>query len=88
MTLKMYGSHKHLDLESATVRVRHSKIHARDCENCETAAGRIDRFERELKLAGKLSDQERQRLLEIADRCPVHRTLHGEVKVRTVIADT
>jgi uncharacterized OsmC-like protein/alpha-beta hydrolase superfamily lysophospholipase len=87
MTLKMYASHKKLDLESATVRVRHGKIHAHDCEDCESAEGRIDQFERELLLEGKLSDAERQRMLEIADRCPVHRTLHGEVKVRTVLGD-
>ena len=88
MTLKMYASHKKLDLASATVRVRHGKVHAKDCEDCESADGRIDRFERELVLEGNLSDAEQQRLLEIADRCPVHRTLHSEVKVRTALADT
>ncbi len=88
MTLKMYAAHKKLDLESATVRVRHGKIHAKDCEDCESAEGRIDQFERELLLEGTLSAAERQRMLEIADRCPVHRTLHGEVKVRTVLGDS
>ncbi len=88
MTLKMYASHKKLDLESATVRVRHGKIHAQDCEDCESAEGRIDQFERELSLAGTLTDEQRERMLEIADRCPVHRTLHGEVKVRTALADS
>ena len=88
MTLKMYASHKKLDLESATVRVRHGKIHASDCEDCESEEGRIDQFERELLLTGNLSDAERQRMLEIADRCPVHRTLHAEVKVRTALADS
>lgn len=87
MTLKMYASHKKLDLESATVRVRHGKIHAADCEDCESGEGRIDQFERELLLVGDLSEQQRQRLLEIADRCPVHRTLHTEVKVRTSLAN-
>jgi putative redox protein len=87
MTLKMYASHKNLDLESATVRVRHGKIHAKDCEDCESSDGRIDRFERELSLQGSLTDEQRQRLLGIADRCPVHRTLHSEVKVRTALAD-
>jgi putative redox protein len=86
MTLKMYASHKKLDLESATVRVRHGKIHASDCEDCESEEGRIDQFERQLVLTGNLSDAERQRMLEIADRCPVHRTLHAEVKVRTALA--
>ena len=88
MTLKMYASHKKLDLESATVRVRHGKIHAADCEDCESSEGRIDQFERELLLIGNLSEEQRRRMLEIADRCPVHRTLHSEVKVRTVLADT
>ncbi len=87
MTLKMYASHKKLDLESATVRVRHGKIHAKDCEDCESAEGRIDQFERELSLQGPLTDEQRERMLEIADRCPVHRTLHSEVKVRTALAD-
>jgi uncharacterized OsmC-like protein/fermentation-respiration switch protein FrsA (DUF1100 family) len=87
MTLKMYASHKKLDLESATVRVRHGKIHAQDCEDCESKEGRIDQFERELTLQGSLTDEQRQRLLEIADRCPVHRSLHSEVKVRTALAD-
>ena len=86
MTLKMYASHKKLDLESATVRVRHGKIHAEDCEDCESNEGRIDQFERELSLRGTLTEEQRQRLLEIADRCPVHRTLHGEVKVQTSLA--
>ncbi len=87
MTLKMYASHKKLDLESATVRVRHGKIHAADCRDCESTEGRIDRFERELLLVGNLSDEQRNRMLEIADRCPVHRTLHSEVEVRTALAD-
>ena len=65
------------------MRVRHGKLHAKDCEDCESAEGRIDQFERELVLEGKLTDAERRRMLEIADRCPVHRTLHAEVKVRT-----
>jgi putative redox protein len=88
MTLKMYASHKKLDLQAATVRVRHGKIHASDCEDCENKEGRIDQFERQLLLTGNLSDAERRRLLEIADRCPVHRTLHAEVKVRTALADS
>lgn len=86
MTLRMYAEHKGLDLESATVRVRHGKTHAADCEDCETEDGRIDEFRRELSFAGTLSDAERKRLVEIADRCPVHRTLHSEVKVRTRLA--
>ena len=87
MTLKMYATHKGLDLESATVRVQHGKIHAKDCADCETEGGKIDEFVRELSFEGDLTDEQLSRLVEIADRCPVHRTLHGEVKVRTRLAD-
>lgn len=87
MTLKMYASHKKLDLRSVTVRVTHGKIHAKDCADCETQNGKIDEFQRELTIDGDLSDEQRNRMLEIADRCPVHRTLHGEMKVRTRLVD-
>ena len=87
MTLKMYASFKKLDLETVRVRVSHDKIHATDCADCETADGKIDEFRREISVAGNLTDAERGRLLEIADRCPVHRTLHSEVKIRTSAAD-
>jgi len=83
MTLQMYARHKKLDLERATVRVEHGKIHAKDCEDCETTEGRIDEFVREITLEGDLDEDQRQRMLAIADKCPVHRTLHGEVKVRS-----
>ena len=86
MTLHMYAAHKKLDLESVTVRVKHGKIHAVDCEDCESDSGRIDEFQRSVSLQGALSDQQRQRMLEIADRCPVHRTLEGEIKVRSKLA--
>jgi uncharacterized OsmC-like protein len=65
------------------VRLRHDKIHAIDCENCETREGKIDRIDREIRLAGDLSDDQRKKLLEIADKCPVHRTLHSEIDIRT-----
>ena len=87
MTLMMYARHKGLPLETVSVRVRHDRIHARDCEDCETAVGRIDEFQRELRIEGELSDEQRQRMVEIADRCPVHRTLMGEIKVRTTLAE-
>ena len=70
-------------LEGVTVRLRHTKIHAADCADCETREGRVDRIEREIDLAGPLSAEQRQRLLEIAERCPVHRTLKSEVDIRT-----
>ena len=87
MTLGMYAARKKLNLGSSTVRVRHSKIHALECADCETTTGKIDEFQRELTLDGDLSTEERQRLLEIADMCPVHRALHNEVKVRTTLVD-
>ncbi len=87
MTLRMYADRKKLDLKSVSVSVTHAKIHATDCGDCESSSGRIDEFQRELTLEGELTDEQRQRLLEIADMCPVHRTLHGEVKVRTNLVD-
>jgi putative redox protein len=83
MTLRMYAERKKLDFRSATVGVTHDRVHADDCADCETSSGRIDEFRRVLTLEGDFTDEQRQRMLEIADRCPVHRTLHGEIKVRT-----
>jgi putative redox protein len=87
MTLRMYAARKGLDLRASTVKVRHAKIHAEDCADCETAKGKVDEFERELTVEGDLTQEQRQRLLEIADMCPVHRTLHSETKVRTKLKD-
>ena len=86
MTLQMYARHKKLELPSVSVAVRHDKVHASDCEDCETREGKVDEFRRELIFDNNLDDATRQRLLEIADKCPVHRTLHSEVKVRTEIS--
>lgn len=83
MTLQMYARRKQWPLQTAVVRLRHEKIHAKDCEHCEEKNGKIDRFERELELKGELSEEQRARLLEIAEKCPVHRTLHNEVLVET-----
>jgi len=87
MTLQMYARRKGLALESAGVSVRHAKIHAQDCEHCETQTGKIDRFDRVISMTGNLSAEERSRLLEIADRCPVHRTLTGEIDIQTVLRE-
>ena len=87
MTLKMYATHKKLALNSVSARVTHDKIHADDCSDCESTSGKIDEFRRVLSFDGELSDEQRTRLQEIADKCPVHRTLHGEVKVRTRLGD-
>jgi putative redox protein len=86
MTLRMYANHKRLDLAAAIVRVEHSKVHAEDCADCETAGGKIDEFRRTITLQGNLDQVQRDRMLEIADRCPVHRSLHGEIKVRSSLA--
>jgi len=83
MTLRLYADRKGIPLRHTTVRLRHDKIHAADCADCETKVGKIDRIERRLELAGPMDDAQRQRLLEIADKCPVHRTLEGEVRVET-----
>lgn len=86
MTLRMYAAHKKLDFESATVRVSHGRIHADDCVDCEQRDGQIHEFTRELLLEGDLTEAQRGRMLEIADRCPVHKTLHNEIRVRTRLA--
>src|SRR2546421_3434280 len=83
MTIRLYADLKKLPLEHVAVRLRHDKIHAVDCENCETKEGKIDRIDREVTLVGDLNPEQRAKLLEIADKCPVHRTLHSEVEVRT-----
>jgi uncharacterized OsmC-like protein/alpha-beta hydrolase superfamily lysophospholipase len=84
MTLRLYADHKKLPLERTSVTLSHAKIYAQDCAECETKEGKIDRIERVLTLTGELSDEQRARLLDIADKCPVHRTLTSEVNVRTV----
>ena len=86
MTIRMYAQRKGWALERVAVRLRHSKIHARDCAECETEQGRIDVIEREIELSGNIDETQRQRLLEIADKCPVHRTLTTETLVRTHLA--
>ena len=86
MTLRLYADHKEWPLERTTVRLSHEKIHATDCADCETREGKIDQIEREIELAGPLDAQQRQRLLEIAEKCPVHRTLHSEIKIRSRLA--
>lgn len=84
MTLRMYANRKKWPLESVEVRLKHSKIHAQDCEDCETKEGRVDLIERVVEIRGpELDADQRERLLEIADRCPVHRTLEGEIKIET-----
>ncbi len=83
MTVRMYADRKGWPLESVTVRLEHDRIHAKDCEECETESSRIDRIGLELDLEGPLDDEQRERLREIADKCPVHRTLDSEVLIET-----
>jgi uncharacterized OsmC-like protein/alpha-beta hydrolase superfamily lysophospholipase len=84
MTVRLYAEHKGLPLDQVSVTLSHQKIHAADCESCETKEGKIDRIERSIVFEGKLDDAQRKRLLEIADKCPVHRTLKSEIDIRTV----
>jgi uncharacterized OsmC-like protein len=84
MTLRLYAERKALPLERVTVRLNHSRIHAADCADCETKEGMLDRIERAITLRGTLDAEQRRRLLEIADKCPVHRTLTSEIDIRTV----
>lgn len=85
MTIRMYARRKKIPLEHVEVDVSHNKIHANDCDTCDTTTGKIDRFERKITLSGNINDKDRQRLLEIADRCPVHRTLESEINIATRI---
>ena len=82
MTLRMYADRKEWPLDEAIVHLSHDKIHAEDCEDCATEAGKVDRITREIDVRGDLTETQRERLLEIANKCPVHRTLHSEVEVQ------
>ena len=82
MTVGLYARKKKIPLENVTVSLWHSKVHASDCEECETREGRIDRIEVAVELTGSLTEEQRARLLEVAKMCPVHRTLTSEINVR------
>jgi putative redox protein len=83
MTMRMYADRKSLPLDRVTVTLKHSKIYAKDCEECETSEGMLDQIEREISIEGALDDEQRKKLMEIADKCPVHRTLHSEIRIVT-----
>jgi uncharacterized OsmC-like protein len=83
MTVSLYARRKQWPLEGVTVRLRHSRIHAADCGECETKDGRLDRIERDVELHGALTEEQRARLLDIASKCPVHKTLTSEIDIRT-----
>ncbi|PHQ72199.1 MAG: osmotically inducible protein C [Sneathiella sp.] len=83
MTVRMYADRKKWPLEQVAVRLSHKKIHAEDCAECEGATGKIDQIDKEIELKGDLTTEQKTRLLEIADRCPVHQTLHSHVQINT-----
>jgi putative redox protein len=87
MTLRMYVDRKDWPLEEARVHLSHEKVHATDCDHCEVEDGKIDRIQRHIELTGDLTPEQRERLLEIANKCPVHRTLHREIDVQSALRD-
>ncbi len=84
MTLRLYADRKKFPLTHTQVRLRHSRIYATDCAECETKEGMLDRIERIITLEGDLDAEQRARLMEIADKCPVHHTLKSEIDIRTI----
>ena len=83
MTVAMYARRKAWPLDEVEVHLRHSKIHGIDCAECETKEGMLDRIERDIHFTGPLTDQQRSKLMEIANKCPVHRTLTSEIEIKT-----
>ena len=84
MTLRMYAERKGLVLQSVEIQLSHERIHAKDCEDCETQKGMLSEIRSEIHIEGDLDDAQHKRLLEIATLCPVHRTLSSEIKIRTI----
>lgn len=87
MTLNMYARHKKLPMERVICEVQHSKVHAEDCADCESGSGKVDQLHRVIRIEGDIDEEQKKRLLEIADRCPVHRSLHKEIRILTSNAD-
>jgi putative redox protein len=83
MTMRLYADRKALPLDRVTVTLKHSKIHAQDCAECETKEGLLDQIDRVIAMDGTLDAEQRKKLMEIADKCPVHRTLHSEIRIVT-----
>jgi uncharacterized OsmC-like protein len=87
MTVGLYARRKQWPLDKITVSLRHSRIHAEDCKECETKEGMLDRIDTEIELTGPLTTEQRAKLMEIAAKCPVHRTLKSEINIRLQVAD-
>ena len=87
MTVRMYAERKKIPLEHVEIRLQHEKIHAQDCETCETETGKLDSIERYIQLQGDITEEQRASLLAIADRCPVHRSLNSEVHINTQLVE-
>ena len=87
MTLNGYARRKKLIVEKVSVRVEHDRIHAGDCDTCEKTEGKVDRFVRHIRIDGDITEEQHTRMLQIADLCPVHKTLENEIKVETKIED-
>ncbi|MHA3023420.1 OsmC family protein [Mycobacterium sp. BMJ-28] len=85
MTVRMYANRKDWPLRQVRVTLRHSRIHAKDCAECETTIGWISQIDREIELTGDLDDGQRQKLMDIAERCPVHQTLTGQVRISSTL---
>src|SRR5690606_24648175 len=87
MTLRMYARRKKLPLEEVSVQLRHRRIHAEDCAECEDKSGQLTEITREIRITGDLDADQRARLLEIADKCPVHRTLSERIRIVSELVD-
>lgn len=87
MTMRLYADRKSLPLDRVTVTLKHSKIYAKDCAECETRDGMLDQIERDIAMDGALDAEQRKKLMEIADKCPVHRTLTSEIRIVTQAVD-
>lgn len=83
MTLRMYAEFKKIPLKKVIVKLQYDKIHAKDCADCENSQSRIDHINRQIELQGELTEDQRQKLLEIANKCPVHRTLTSKILITT-----
>jgi uncharacterized OsmC-like protein len=87
MTMRMYAERKKFPLEHAKVTLKHDKIHAEECEACETTEGKVDQISVDIELTGDLTDEQRQKIYEISYKCPVHRTLESEVSIASSLKD-